>query len=89
VAQGDQPEPDREDRQRDDAVGQRELAVVERRARVVMEEVEDQVDRLERERPQVGDGVRRVAGQAAAEEEAAREREENREDRDHRRPLSP
>ena len=54
-------EPDREDGQRHQTVGPRELARLERGVAPTAERVEQQVERLERERPQVGDRVATLA----------------------------
>src|SRR5215207_134868 len=79
---GDQPEADREDGGGDEAVAQREVLRVEG-VPAAVHGVEQKVDALEDERPQVRDRVRRVGCEMRPQEVAQRERQQDRDDGDH------
>ena len=67
----------------------RESPGLERRGDPTPEGVQHEVQGLEAERPQVGDGVGGVGGESGPQEEAERERAQDGDDGDHRGPLNP
>src|SRR4029078_5330409 len=82
-------EAGQEDRQRDHAVRPGELSGIERGVLRAPERVEQEVERLEGERPEVGDGVRGVGGQPGPEEETKGKGEQHGDAANHRTLLSP